>query len=513
MQNFNNFHIYSIRTLNQTINETINYPSGVFLPNQAITQKGRNSFGSFYKPFDSIDFIGVQIGLQFQTEYLHSNYNIDGTILIHVLSNSTNNYESRLLPLDKNISITFDVPENINITSTSGGDIDVAVDFMCVWYNGTTQKQSFWSDFGCSTTVNYNRNDEIKSIICECNHMTTFGILWHLQQSENDNENDLLNQYSQHWGYGIILSLFTLSFLCVSCYILKLFYILRIKYQIPITICYYKNKQNQPCEAAFAILFFSLTQSIGQTISCFVFLIYAVIFPLTDDNFDNFSDSNIIYDFFREFLTFGLFLPMISSFYIYTCVIYGLAIVSNSLVPKIESIRRKTFKIAIGSNIFITIFLFAFALCLIFDIAKFADLGSNSNSNSGTPAPVLFFCGELFYIFLQFVVLCFASYFTYGAHKTIKSTLSLFDESNKDEAKQLIKSKKTLNRILFSSFVLVLLLSCQILSLLIFVINPKLFHVSMQMFEIFLNLLYLIFVLKFYNKYFQAKISDKLKQS
>ena len=472
-----------------------------------------------------IDFVVVKLKLKLSANHeIGGSRQIDETMLIHVLSDSTEAYELRLIPLDKNISITFEIPQDVISMNNSDR---IKVDFDCVWYNGsekssTTSQQ--WSNFGCNTMMNYS-NYVMNSIVCQCNHMTTFGILWHLQDSEKDSENDFFDQYSQHWSYGIILSMFIVSFLAVSIYIAKLFYILKIKYKIAITLCRYKNKKNnQACEPAFAILLFCLIQSIGQSVSCFLFLLFAVVLPnISENNVNNFSDSDVIYDFFREFVTFGLFLPMVSSFYIYSCVIYSLSVISNSLTPRVESIRKKTFHVAIVSNIFITIFLLIFAMCLVFDIdvVDFTNGINNNNqsdnglgdSNSTIAESYFFFISAMFYIMLLFISLILASYFTYAARKTIKATLHLFKTANGENIKDLSAYDKALKRILMSFVALVLLLSVQTGLLLIFMIDLRLFDPSMQMIEIFFHLLYLIFVLKFYKNYVQAKMDDKIQQS
>ena len=223
--------------------------------------------------------------------------------------------------------------------------------------------------------------------------MTTFGILWHLEETENDKEIDFFDQYSQNPIYAIILIIFILSFLGISVYIRKLFHILRIKHKIAIILCCVNDKSHQQCEPAFGILFFSFVQSVGYIVSCVTFLMFGVI-----------------------------------------------------------------------------------------------------------------------YVFLLSVVLVLASYFTYGANTTIKATLNLFDTSREQDKEKFTKHRKTLDRILLSSWALIVLLVIQIVSLVIFMISPQLFHPAMQITEILFHLLYLIFVLRFYNDYVKAKITDKMKQ-
>ena len=81
------------------------------------------------------------------------------------------------------------------------------------------------------------------------------------------------------------------------------------------------------------------------------------------------------------------------------------------------------------------------------------------------------------------------------------------------KSNEIFKRKKTLNRILVSSGVLILLLTFHVFSMLIFITYPQSFDSVMHMIEILLHLLYLIFVLTFYNGYFKGKIANKIKQS
>ena len=134
-KDFNYFQIYSARTLNQTINETINYPSGVTLPNQEIIQQGRESFNSLYSLFNSIDFVVVKLKLTFSTNHeINGSRQIDEAMPIHVLSNSIEAYALRLIRLGKNISITFEIPQDV--TSMNNSD-RIKVHFNCGWYNGS----------------------------------------------------------------------------------------------------------------------------------------------------------------------------------------------------------------------------------------------------------------------------------------------------------------------------------------------------------------------------------------
>ena len=387
----------------------------------------------------------------------------------------------------------------------------------CVWYNAsynydkTNQLSDEWSDFDCFGKVNFKQNQEI-SITCGCNHLTTFAILMQLEDYQINNDNDFFHQYSENYIiYLVILSTFDSLFFAVAAYVVRLFYTLKFKYDIQvmfgITCLCTKNKENKKknssCEPAFAILFFTFVQAIVQTLSCLLFLMFAIILPNFDTGFDNFSDSKLIHKLFQEMLTFGLFLPMIVSFYIYSCVVYSLSIVSHSLMPRIESIQKKTFKFTIFANICVTLFLVVAAFCMIF-IPSVSLIESK-----------LFLVRELLYLVLLSITLILASYFTYGARKVLIDTMKFFKKSDLDGGMQknendFIKRKKALYKILLSSFVLRIMLFVQIISLVIWVIKPYLFHPAMQMVEILFHWVYLMFVLCFYNSYFEAKIKDKI---
>ena len=513
---FDNFQIYSLRVFNQTINyQTQSNNTAVDISNED-TSQGRETFAAYYQPLKSIDC--MLIALNLKIDFNGTNNNITHTTLVHILSNNTNydlNYQQIL-------------QDNVTLIHTIDWDVYLHdnVNILCVWYNESTNDSDnsvfSWSSDGCVTNL-IAIDEYTGQVTCNCNHMTTFAILYYLDEQEK-NDNDFFDQYSKNGYYGYILVLLIFGFIGVAVYVLRLFHILRFKYGIPITCLWITigsikkhkrrnmnnpyNNDKKSCEVAPVILFLTLIQSVCQFGSCLIFLLYAVVLPNIDSDNDNYTDSEEILKFFTEFLTFGLFLPLIVSFYIYTCIIYALGVVSAALGSRIEKMRRRIFKFTMIGVICITLVLLTIAACFIADITIMT-LGS-----------YWFVLFESIYLVLLCVTLILVNYFTYTAFRTVKTTLNMLKEAaerrygncNGDE-ESLSKRKKTMYKILISTMVLSFVLLVQIISMIVFMIDVSYFHPIIQMIEIFLHLLYLIFVVYFYQNYFTAKIKDKMKQS
>ena len=509
-EKYDNFAASGTRApANQTINHELtlndNEAMVIHLENQRILEKGRNSFTSLGESFDSIDCVAITLNTTLKFEKDDA-YRVVQPTLVHILSNNTQDYQTDRFNLDKNLSMVFSI-DNFGIDSSIETLSNVVFD--CVWYNGSDNvydddqagvSYSLWSNAGCVAVVDQPSN----SVNCECNHLTAFGILWYLDEVQQNDESDFFDQYANNPYFTITLSLLCGGFTVITFYIVRLLYILRIRHEIPILMCCNHGKKHQLCEPAFAILFFSLIQSMTQMFSCTLFLVFVVLFP--DNNFDNYGDSQAIYHFFQEFLTFGLFLPMISSFYIYTSVIYGLNIVSNSLAPRIETIRKQSFHCAVCSNVLITIILTIICAFFVFDL----DHLLNSQ---------IFVVFESIYLLLLLIVLILTNYYTFGAYQTIQTTLNVIKsttnnaENGQNDHDAFVKHKKAANRILLSSFVLSLVLIVEMILLTIFMINVKLYSPIMQIVGILTHLVYLMFVLYFYKNYFKTKIASRIEQS
>ena len=105
------------------------------------------------------------------------------------------------------------------------------------------------------------------------------------------------------------------------------------------------------------------------------------------------------------------------------------------------------------------------------------------------------------------------NYLTYRAYKTVKATLKMFQANESEKDKSMIKKKGAIFRMLQSSTLLSALLLVELSLTVVIMIDVSYFDPMMQMVQIMCNLLYLIFVLHFYNGYFSAKIKDKMARS
>ena len=293
-------------------------------------------------------------------------------------------------------------------------------------------------------------------------------------------------------------------------------------------------------------------------------LFLSLVNIISSDDSYNFIESNLIINILIEFVTFLLFSPNISSFYIFSCVIYGLAIVSKSMSPKTKTIRKKIFKFMIYTNVFITVLLLFMAVVLITDITNF------SNMFHSTKLTIF----ECIYLLLVLITLISANYFAFGAMRVIHAsiqmirveyqhkfesrsvkiksrsidtntnmtlrthTLSVFDhssepsqsvskeiqQSKKDDSnvnnhdikkfehemnKEIFKRYIAQQRMLISTIVLSLVLLAEILSLIACLIKPQLIHPIMQLSQIFLNLVYLVATLKTYHYYIKSRTDSQ----
>ena len=513
-----NFDIFSTRILNQTVETTLSYDrtrptilstdSTVTINNQD-TAQGRSEFSSYYEPFDSVDIIVISLDTSIKylndINYNYSNtstsvFNISNAIVIDILGSERNNTPTnshKMHMLEKNMTIVHVFNESVCNDNWSTKN-----DLVCVWYNESTVT---WHTDGCVTSLMSNELN-CTVITCSCNHLTSFAILWHVQQSEyetqdavegDDDQDGLFDAYRNNVYFGLVLGLLMIGFTSVACYVLKLFYTLKCKYEIGLR---WKNEKGK-CEIAFGIIVLVLLQSLAQFVSCLLYFLFIIWLPFTESG--EYKDSKLIFDIFGEFLTSGLFVPLIVSFYIYSCIIYGLSLVAFSVAAHIETLRRKIFKLIIISNIFITLVLTSMGICFIFDIAKYNEM------------KIVLVISASIYLLLLFIVLSLVLYLTHAAYKTINATMSMLktnvdtgdlSKNNQENQSDQMKTKMAIRRIFLSTFALSMFLMLQMISLIVFIINPSMFNPIVQMVELIGHFVYLAFVIWFYKQYFKVKI-------
>ena len=519
ISNMNNFGMYSLRILDQFIDKQITQNVAINLTKHD-TEKGRPDFFDFYQPFDSIDLISIVL----QSYDLYSQIQINDndskrkyiisdrltlTLLANWLYNDTNydnnsNY-SGLHYLDDIVTMEFDFESGYtdNISNSSGNA-------ECGWYN---EENSDWENYGCEIKIIRNFNTGI----CRCNHLTTFAILWHIDDEETTFSHDefyknpmfILGLAGLIIGYGLIVI-----------FIIKLFFKLR-KYHIP--IC----KKGEKFEIAIGALFFAFVQAILEIMSCILFYMYVIFVNgnIGGDFEYKTTDSKLISDVFTQFVTIGLFLPLIVSFYIFSCVIYGLAIVSQSASPRVKVLRSQIGTIAKYTNIFVTIGLIGVLVALFFNIPN-------------TIYSIVFVCFEIVYCVLLLIVLVLINYFSYLASHVISKSVKMLQQAvNEAHRSPSLKSTLTLpaarklsenieidsnykevdarrialNRILVATVALSLFLLIQMILVIYFTIYPKNYHPIFQLIDLFLNFLFLAMVIYLYHHYAEAKVQCKIE--
>ena len=105
-------------------------------------QNGRDKFESFYKPFNSIDLIGIRFNLDVEIDEILDNYTINQPTTINILSDSTNNgtvNTPEMINLDKNVTMTFNILQG---TLTVTALVPVLLHNIQVYYASTKSGQA-----------------------------------------------------------------------------------------------------------------------------------------------------------------------------------------------------------------------------------------------------------------------------------------------------------------------------------------------------------------------------------
>ena len=341
------YNYYCLRAHNSTINQTLGNIS-VFISN-VDTNVGRSDFAQYYTLFDSVDVILTTI---------HSNMSFsnltNSRLSASIVSNISNNDDFEPYPLNNNISIKFENNHRNNLYDNSSYSLS------CVWYDTMDYT---WSDTGCVTIVDSNDN-----VNCHCNHLTTFAVLHEIDQYETGGNNNTDKKSSSNFLdaltnpiYLIIILILIGGFVGICIFVIRLFWKL-IKNNIK------AFQRGNEYETAHGALFFTLVQSIVQINACATLYLFSV---LSTDASDNFSDSSMIVDYFGEFLTLSLLVPPIIYFYIFSHVIYGMAIVAQSLSSRMNRQKQKLRRMLIISNVLVTLIFLLIAAVLLLDLNRY----------------------------------------------------------------------------------------------------------------------------------------------
>ena len=468
---FYNFDIFSIRVNNETINEKLS--NITILIDNSDTNIGRNEFSNYDESFDCVDVIIIVMSNKNNNNNVESVlYNSTSNMtssraMINILSNQSRDDENNMYDLKENIVILFsDILEKHTNDNNNG-------QYHCVWDDNLN---NIWDDYGCTTTILYN------DIICDCDHLTAFAVIWH---SDERHESDNLDQYSNSIVYSVLLFSLTCGFLTIAAFVIRLFYRLHTNNISPCD-------REKPYEPAYGALFFTFLQSIVQVNACL--MLYVFISGL--QNSDSFSDSDVIVEFFREFLTFSLLLPLIVSFYIFSHVIYGMAIIAVSISSRLAKKKKKFVRFAITGNVIVTL---AFGLIigsLVFDVNHIV-------------VNEIFLISELIYIGFLVASVCLTIFYSVEATKIVYKSIQL--SSNHVTAK-IVKQKQAMMRIIIAAVCCGLFMIIQIVLTGYFSLYPKQFHVIFQLVDIACNMLFLIVIIYLYHHFVQAKIREKIEK-
>ena len=522
IDNFYNFDIFSIRVNNETINEKLS--NITILIDNSDTNIGRNEFSNYDESFDCVDVIIIVLSNNQEYNNVESVlYNSTSNMtssraLIKILSNQSRDDENNRYDLQQNVVIVFDDASYNQDTSSSDDTNTNTNEYHCVWLDETND---IWDDGGCMTDIIDN------TVVCQCSHLTSFAVIWHIDEGDEvssvdeseEESDDVWDVYTQDFTYTIILLGYVIGFFSVAVFVVCLFYRM---HKNNISMC----DKTKPYETAYGALLFTLFQSIVEINACLVFYMFVAHLQHSD----SFVDSGVIVEFYEEFVTFSLLLPLIVSFYIFSHVIYGMAIVAVSISPRLAKKKKKIQKYAIIGNVIVTVLFLFIVASLIFDLNSIL-------------LDQIFFISEMIYIlFLVVTVILIVIYgidairIVYTSIKTIEnqnkyklsrkisastaSTASRASKQNSSKNKQdseiKIQSKsqrRAMLRIVIAAVFSCLFVVIQILTTMYFMIYPNHFHAAFQLVDIGFNLLFLIVIIYLYHHYVETKISQKIEQS
>ena len=567
---------YSIRADNETIDEHFFNNSVSVALDSSDTSDARSAFADYYTNLQSVDVIIVAINSQCNIiNDIDYNYNnsiqsqsngtpVTSTVSIKILSQGSQFiHQGEIYPLQANMSLIFDEPCH---------DTPETFHFICVWFNNSNDS---WSSDGCITKTTYTILGG-NIIECSCNHLTTFAVLYHIDEQEG--ESVLIKTYSMHPGYAIGSLVLILGYGIVFLFIVRLFYRAHSNGVEFFFFCKKKSskkkkhskrsKDKKQYETAFGALLFTMIQCILQVFSGLIFLTFVVFFKdFHDESADRFTDSQVIASFYKEFLTFSLILPLLVSMYIFSHLIYGMALVTVSTSVRIQKKKRQINKFTIASNAVITAIFVIIIIFLVFDL----------NKSRYFQILRLFLVFECLYIIIMFVVGIFIGIFGYQSSKIVHDSIVMLDSqssrsqtcteesisvklqksiknslsnirrgekdgnknqtpprppltlssetnsnrsvgdhdhdrnrANSNQARQRMVRRRAFCRIMFGAVFSGTFLIVQTILSIYFMIHPDTFTAIFHVFDVFINLLLCITVVGLYRHYVESKINDKI---
>ena len=189
---------YTIRIFDENVNENmiVGNDTIAVAVDRNNTVIGRTSFANYFNGLNSVDVIMTAFNRHDDVTYGYSqieigsgNYNnttssivLTDYLSVTLLSDNLDDLNSQL---DSNISMVFEIDaiDAIDI-DTEYQYQDEMEELKCVWWNWI---DNLWSSDGCILSIMSNDSD---SVVCSCNHLTIFAILWNLDEYEHNSNND-----------------------------------------------------------------------------------------------------------------------------------------------------------------------------------------------------------------------------------------------------------------------------------------------------------------------------------
>lgn len=460
----NQFETFSkrIKHNNGTFNETINDIS--ISIGSKDTNIGRDDFALYKTSLNSVDIIAFV-------------FNKQQRLSLTILSNQSGSVdENENYKLQENVTLIFPKNKYSNYSKDNSSNSSFIPE--CLWYNISA---SIWQCDGCVTRITP-KND----ISCKCNHLTTFIVLWHIEEEE---ESELLNEYTSNPAFFFILLSLMAGYIGAAAVLCFLVYKL-IKYKMKIVLC----KKDKTYETAYGALCLTLIQCLLQINFCFMFYIFGAHLNTSA----NFADSNEIIEISIEYLTVSSLLPLIISFYIFSHIIYGTFIISASVSARANKKKRRIGRIVMIANVFITIFFIFIIILLVFDLNETIIVAASGFINSR----------HLFVFFsIAFCLLLLASaiLILVCAIRALEVVKMLVADEMKDQ------QKKAIFRIKIGSFGSAFLVIAEIVMTIYFTAFPRSLTPIFQMSDIFIDLVFCCITIYVYHHYAQAKINEKIR--
>ena len=524
----NNFETYSIRidNKNNTFNHTINNID--ILINYPDTNIGRIEFEMYHSLLNSVDIITFVLNSN-----KHHNSNSNNNNSHSTINNETNYLSQRLsLTILSNQTATVDKNEYYKLKENASiiflGDnyynshdeyiysLNESKEYQyypqCVWYNISG---NIWQNDGCITQIlliddTNNIDNSNYNVLCQCNHLTTFALLWGLEVTETE---EIVETYKKYRLYSYGFLVLSIAFICVAVFLSYIF-IKLIKNKI--FLC--GKGRSYTYETAYGALFLTLIQSILQMNICLTF--YGLITSYANLEINNINNNNnnndidlTIVNFFKQYLIASLLLPIIVSYYIFSHVIYGVYIVSISMSPYVNKKKKYFGNVTLVSNIFITIIFVMIIVALLFDFDTIV-----ADSISFIDKYHIFSIFVISFCVITFIVAILIGVYSIKAVSIITKTLTMINKNkNNGDIRHdgdddiTAGQHKGILRIKIGSISAMFVLTFQSISTIYFTIYPPKFFLTIfsQIIEVTINLVFCCVIIFVYHHYAAAKITEK----